>query len=142
MQSILALLVLLLGIALVVVAIVYQILDKFRFYCRRQWPALEPLISEWLGSAEVDCAQVEGFSAALDLYRAAKQPEKKLNAFMELAGLCPRSEERRDIEKRLETEAGKYNEYVRVYNKRFDLAPIGKVGALLGFRRLRSISFD
>lgn len=142
MQSILAVFILLAGIAMIVVALVYQILDKYRFYCRRQWSLLEPLISEWLASVGNDCAQNADIAAALDLYRAAKQPEKKVNAFMALAELCPHSEERRNTERSLETEAGRYNEYVRVYNRRFDLAPVGKVGSLLGFRRLRSISFD
>lgn len=142
MQILISVIVLIFGVALVIVGIVYQTLDKYRFYIQRQWPALEPLIGEWIDSACADSSAAPGFGEALEEYRAAKKPEKKIIAFMRLPGLCERTEERRGIERRLTDAAARYNEYVRVYNKRFDTAFFGKIGSVLRFVRMRAIVFD
>ncbi len=142
MQVFLSVIFLLIGIAVVVLAVVYQTLDKFRFYGRRQWPAIEPLVDEWIDSAAADCSNLPGFGEALEEYENARQPERKAAAFMLLAELCEKSVERREIEYHITEETGRYNEYVRQYNKRFDKAFYGRVGSLLRFRRMTPIEFE
>lgn len=141
MQIIFSVIFLIFGAALVAVGIVYQTLDKYRFYIQRQWPALEPLIDEWI-SASAESPRYDGFGEALEEYNAEKKPEKKIIAFMRLPGLCRRSADMREIEYRLTEAAGRYNEYVRIYNRRYDISFFGKLGSLMRFVRLAAISFD
>ncbi len=142
MQILISIIVFIVGVALIVVGIVYQTLDKYRFYSQRQWPALEPLFDEWIASASADSADSPGFGEALEEYNIAKKPEKKIIAFMRLPSLCEQTAERREIELRLTDAAARYNEYVRQYNKRFDMAFFGKLGSLMHFVRLRAVVFD
>ena len=136
MENVLIILIAVAAAAFIVVSIIYNSLDRMRFYMDQMLKRIKPTLEEW---AE-DCGKAQPGSA--DAYRAARKNWEKTACLREMAEKVPSASERqRALRDELMELCTGYNSMAERYNERREGPILGKIAEKLRFRPYAVLDF-